>query len=102
MSNLDYSSVNYLNCNSPYNTLYFVWGIPLINIIVISIIIFLFILIVLDNDSNSNQFILNLCLIFTTVFIYHNLTFNQIEKIKTDCINYGKSIIIPKTPNKLI
>lgn len=100
MSNLDYSSVNYLNCNSPYNTLYFIWGIPIINIIALSIIIALFMIIVIDYNSNNNQFILNICLIFTTLFIHHNLTFNQIEKIKTDCINYGKNIIIPKNTNK--
>ncbi len=98
MSNSDYMTVNYLNCNSLKNTLYFIWGVPIINLIVSSIIILLFILIVYNINSKKNQFILSTCLGISSIFIYHNFIFNQIENIKTDCINYGKTMAGPTAP----
>ena len=82
--------------------MYLIWGIPLIILIINIIIIILFILIPYFsfgfkiNIKYINFITFGLWVVY--FYLLHQLTYNRIDQVKKNCYEYGKDIIIQKTP----
>jgi hypothetical protein len=88
----------YKNCNKDWNTIYLVWGVPIINTLIFLSIIILLILIpyIIFGYTSYNIFNFSYFIACISYFYFlHYLTFKRVDNIKKDCFEYGKNIIIP-------